>query len=1062
MPKAARYTLIWSMERGAYELYERGNGKYPLLQGGDEEWYGWLAAHASFAFQGRDGHLNLLKEGRKSGGQGYWYAYRSQGGRTAKRYVGSTEKLSVERLESTARAFTDLVEETAQGQNGERARAAEESIDRRAQDQTVQEHEGVAPSVEGPLLMPKLHLPRLHSSLIVRERLLTLLDEGLERRLTLVSASAGFGKTTLVRQWIAEGSESEQFPFVAWVSLDVGDNDPVRFWRYVMTACQSVQSDLAQEALALLQTAPQPPFGLSHLETLEAVLTTFLNGVAQCTRRGILVLEDYHVITTPRIHEMMTFLLDHLPANLHIVMITRSDPPLPLARLRARNELCEVRATELRFSHEETATFLKQAIDVPLTAKMIRRLNGHLEGWAAGLRMVMLALQGQKMPGEIERLLMSFAGDRRSIQEYFVSEVLSAQEEPQQRFLLQTSILSRLTGSLCDAVIERQDSGQILAELERANLFLEPLDDGGQWYRYHALFAEAMRAEARRRLGEEVLCRLSSHASKWYEERGLYAEAVEAALHAQDYRRAAILIEQILEEQSLNEMNEYHTLEHWLKQIPEDVLSGHPILCLGYAVALLFVADTARPNRFILDMLEKHLRMAEQKFGAVKNREKLGDVYAVRALVAWVAWVIWRLQDGAEATSYARQALAYLPEKEQTWRGLSMSIVGKAELLQSGNVNVARKTLMGAHALCEAVGNQYFKRTTTAMLARVFFEQGELHRAAEYYQQALREAREREYNDDIGHTLLGLAEIAYERNELETAHQQAQEALAISQYFAYELNEVHASLMLARVHHAWGETTAARQRLAALLDRMPAYSSPQLYREVQTMQARLALASGDLAAVQRWVNSRDQSDEAWSVLFAYEKEELLIARWWLEQGKVKETLRLLEQQVEAAQEAGRIYRALEMQVVIVLAYVAGKQMVEARQRLLALLEQTHVEGYLRLFLDEGAVMATLLRSLVPHVQEKPLPTYLQSILHVFPSDQKALPLPGVAEIMEPLSAQELRVLRQLALGWSNGEIARELVVSINTVRTQVQSIYRKLNVHNRMAAGEVARRLDLV
>jgi len=1056
------------MERGVYELYERGNGKYPLLQGEDEAWYGWLAAHAAFSFQGQGGRLNLLKEARKSGGQGYWYAYRSQGSRTVKKYVGSTEKLTVARLESTARAFTGSAEVTEREQDAARVGEEREWAGRSVQDQTLQEHEGVLPSMQGPLLMPKLHLPRLHSSLIVRERLLALLDKGLEHRLTLLSASVGFGKTTLVRQWVAERSESNesrQFPPVAWVSLDVGDNDPVRFWRYIMTACQTFQPDLAQAALTLLQKTLQPPFELSYSGTMETVLTTFLNGLAQCMQREILVLEDYHVITAPQIHEMMMFFLDHLPITLHIVMITRSDPPFPLARLRARNELSEVRATDLRFSQEETATFLQQAIDFPLAAKMIGRLNAHLEGWAAGLRMAMFALQGQTKPTEIEHLLTTFAGDRRSIQEYFVSEVLSAQEESLQLFLLQTSVLSRLTGSLCDAVMERRDSGYMLAELERADLFLEPLDGAGQWYRYHVLFAEAMRAEARRRLGEEALCRLFSYASKWYEERGLYAEAVEAALHAQDYVRAATLIEHVIEEQQrLNEMNEYHTLHRWLEQIPETVLRRYPVLCLAYAMALLFAVATSHPNQLMLDQLEKLMLVAEKKFSEEKNRAKLGEVFAFRALGAWIAWAIWRQQDGAQAVSYARQALVYLPEREQAWRGLSMSIVGKAELLQNGHINVARKTLVEAHALCEAVDNQYFKRTTTTMLARVFFEQGELYRAAEYHQQALREAREREYSDDIGYALLGLAEVAYERNELETAQQQAQEALAIGQYFAYELHEVRASLMLAQVQHAQGETAAARQRLAVLLARLPAktaYSSPQLYREVQTMQARLALASGDLAAVQRWVNSCEQQDKTQPV-FTYEREELLIARWLLEQGKIEESLYMLKRLVEVAQEAGRIYRAFEMQAVMVLAYVVGKQVPEARQRLLALLEQTHVEGYLRLFLDEGAVMATLLRSLVPHMQEKPLLVYLQSILHAFPGEQEAIAMPRGEEMMEPLSGQEQRVLRYLALGRSNGEIARELIVSVNTVRTQVQSIYRKLDVHNRVMAGEMARRLGLV
>jgi LuxR family maltose regulon positive regulatory protein len=1061
MAKITQAALIWAQEQRKYLWRDT---QYESVVIGHEEIETWrlrVAEHTSFSFQGKEGQLTLLKETRPRGGEGYWYAYRRQGKRTVKKYLGRTTDLTIARLEQTASAL--LGPPTLAGDAQEDGRNRDPSKD----------------NGENFLLVPSLHLPRLHPSLIVRERLLSLLDRGLEGRLTLITAPAGSGKTTLARQWIAERSGQQDFPPAAWISLGTNDNDPVRFWHYLMTACHAFKNGLAYDALAQLHATPQPPFENPRLET---ALTVFLNALAQYEQRGMIFLDNYHIITSPRIQETVAFFLDHLPIGIHIVVIARSDPPFPLAQLRVRDELSEVRTSDLRFSHEEARTFLQQTLPTPSDPRVVQRINTHLEGWGAGLRLLQIALQRRTLPTRVEPFLRAFVRSQQTLQEYFLAEVLSVQPEPLQRFLLQTSVLGRLTGSLCDTVTGEHNSEQLLESLERTNLFLEPLDNTElpqfrveqRWYRYHGLFAEAMRTEARHRLGDEQLRAISSHASHWYEARNLSAEAVESALYAWDYERAAILIERVLQGPH---NNEYHTLYNWLEQIPEEVLKQHPILCLGFATALLLVVATWQLPPTALTLLENFLQMAEERFRAEHNLPRLGEVFAFRSLAAW------RQDEAVQAALYANQALLWLPEEQRVWRSLSLSVVGKAELLFHGRVDKARAMLEEAAVLCEATHNQYFRHVTITMLATVFFEQGSLHRAEEHYRRALSDARERSHSNDIGQALLGLARVSYEHNKLETAHQQAEEVLAIGQYLAHERLEIQATLLLTRIHHAWGETMVARQRLAALLTKLPTaqptHPSP-LVREALSLQALLALANNDLAAVQRWLTDSLQAVPSGKTMspFSVERETLILARWQLIQGQAEEALEALPPLLSEARAMGRKQSAFEGQILLVLAYAAHKQKTEALQHLQELLTQTYAEGYLRLFLDESQAMMTLLRALAAYVHEQPLRAYIQTILQAFPEDlipshndarismqhlsqTESVTLPALL-LREPLSSQERRVLRHLVLGRSNAEIAGELIVSINTVRTQVQSIYRKLDVHNRAEAGEVARQHGLV
>lgn len=1007
----AKATLVWSQDAQRY-LW-RDTQESGIVE--PETWKQRLSAYTSFSFQGREGQLTLLKEMRPRGNEGYWYAYRRRGKRTVKRYVGRTGDLDFDRLEQIART---LMEQPAPSKPDERP------VDL--------------------LLLSKTRLPRLHSALLVRDHLLRQLDRSLEQKLTLISAPAGSGKTTLVRQWIAARQES--MPPVAWVSLDADDNDASRFWRYVMTACLHFQSGI-QDALTLLQTKAQPPFEPSIIET---ALTLFLNELAQSRHGGVLVLDDYHVITSKRIQENMTFFLDYLPEDMHVIITTRSEPAFPLARLRARNELYEIQSAALRFTQAETRRLLQQETGASVLPEVAQQITTHFEGWAAGLRLLLYTLQAHTAFPEMDAILHTFASRQDSLQDYFVTEVLNTQPEPMQRFLLQTSVLGRLNASLCDALTGSHDSQHILAELARLNLFLEPLG-AGEWYRYHGLFAEAMQQEARQRLGAETLSALSSQASLWYEQHGFYTEAIEAALHARNYPRAIVLIERLLAlSPHENQQRDYHALYHWLSQLPTEQLTQHPVLCLAYAIARLFTVVTWQPSGEHLESIEGFLRIAEEHFQAENNHPRLGEIYAFRALLAW------RQDDSEQAGKYARHALTLLSLEQRSWRCLSLSMAGKAALLHLGEVTTSRQLLEEAYALCQEVDNHYFKRTTANMLARTYTEQGELHRAADYYQRALDEARAHIYSNDIAHALLGLAHISYEWNELATAQQQIQEALAINEQLGYTLHQVQGTLQLARISHARGESQQAIHRLHMLANSMKGLSGSlpvTLIREIQALQAQQALAAGDLATVQRWIHStRDEAVQP----FTAEREALVLARWLHRQHRDDEALDLLQRLRREAEASGHMRSVYEIQALLALLYAAQKQYARAQQTLRSLLEQTYVEGYMRLFLDEGKAMMDLLLSLLPS-RTSSLAGYIQRLLHASPEEPQPAPA-----LLEPLSPQEQRVLYQLSLGRSNADIAQQLIVSVNTVRTQVQSIYRKLNVHNRASAIKVAHRLGLL
>jgi LuxR family transcriptional regulator, maltose regulon positive regulatory protein len=908
---------------------------------------------------------------------------------------------------------------------------------------------------QASLLLPKLRPPRLPSLCVSRQRLLARMEEGRQGKLTLLLAPAGSGKTTLVRQWIDMQGQDMQ---AAWLSLDPEDDDPIRFWHYVLTACERFSGEPGHDALQQLSTNQS----FFPLLVLKQLLTSFLNDVASQASRLLLVLDDYHVITSSQIHESLAYLVDHLPPTLHLVVATRAEPALPLARWRARGDLQEWSAADLRFSPEEMTSFLHQALPFQLPAEKLQSLEAHLEGWPAGFRLLALALQGKSEHREIEQVLAGFSGSHRYLLDYFTLEVLSSQPEARQIFLLRTSLLGRMTASLCDAVTGGQDSEQTLREMERSGLFLQALGGEPPWYRCHSLFAEALQAQARQRLSEEELRLCLCRASAWYEQEELFAEGIEAALAAGEWARAAALMERVLTGQNQPAVQERVTLLRWLEMLPEQVLEAHPGLCVTYAAALLFTLDPSSPATMAL--VEEPLSRAERAYERQEEWGKLGEALSCHAEVArWHG-------DLPLAIRLARRALTLPPEPPVFWRGASILTIVASEM-QAGRPQEARRlTLEGQKRFETLQVPGYSMHGATFMLGEIGLQQGRLHQAEQYYRQLLATAQENPVDQMAAR--LGMAKVSYEWNHLAEAEQSVAQVVELGKAHLDELGKYFveigflfpASLLQARLSQARGDLLQAHQSLQKLLAFAQEHQLPPLYRTALMRQIELSLASGSLASVEDWQAISNPPDGAASAM-QQEQEDLLRARCLIAQGEITEALHLLGNWQEEARTWRRLRSELEIHVLLSLAYAASSRPVQAEQALKEALILAQPEGFQRLFLEKGEALATLLRTLFLDLREEPLVSYARGLLLAFANlkgEYQAAPHAVSTLLLEPLTEAEQRVLGLLARGRTNPEIAAALVVSINTVKTQVQSIYRKLNVKSRWEASEAAHRLNLL
>jgi LuxR family transcriptional regulator, maltose regulon positive regulatory protein len=1036
MPRLARYVVRWEATDASYYASDEN---LPLI---NATWGTWIKQHSSFSFKGQYGHINLLKERRQASDDGYWYAYRRQGKHVHKRYVGRSDQLTLARLEELTR---NLYESSSLSESD------------MTKSRSIPQPRRVPTTA--PLLTAKLQPPRLRTGLIPRERLLRLLDAGSECTLMIISAPAGYGKTTLVNQWITSRTKMGNVSDFVWLSLDAGDADPARFWRYFITACQHFHPSVGQDALALLHTATLPPF---ELPSQEALLTIVLNDLIHYQCKGVLILEDYHLIMTPQIQDAMVFFVEHLPVELHLILMTRSDPLFPLTRWRAQGLVAEIVIPDLCFTREETSLFLQTALALIPNDEELEHIEARLEGWAAGLRMLAIALQGQTTPKKIHTWLSGTQGNQWAFGDYFVAEILEKQPEDIQRFLLLTSQLLRISGDLCDAVLERTDSAELLEIIEKAGLFLEPPQQDGGWYRYHTLFAEAMQREALRRLGDSEIHHAARQASAWYAAHEMLPEAIESGFQAGEFTSVAQLIEAyvgpnlfILGMTTFSTMQEFHTLHHWLKSLPETLLLHNPTLCMIYAATELMMFITQQPIYESLMHIERVLRDAEDGWRQQGNTAHLGEVFAFRALIARERGAI------REAVTWADQALIWLPDESTAWRSVVISVRGVGAWF-TDQLARSQKLLIEAQSLNESLGNRAFVRANTNMLAYVMLEMGQLHRAEQQFRTVLVEARADDDHDDIGRINGALAELSYEWNDLDAAWEANTESLAMSRSLKDEETLSYGTLMRARILHARGEISQALDELATIEERLIPPIIPlraRLLREIQTQIATIHLHQGKLEVVQGWWEAQNPQHENISRI-QLAREEALYAQLLFAQGRLEDTKLRLSAICDEAQYTGFRTFLLQIQVVLASVYMADKDLTKAQQIMRTVLTTAQPEGYIRLFLDNGPMSESLIRSLIPGLHEPTLHTYAQKLLRAFAHER------GDANSFhittDALSSQERRVLRLLVAGRSNPEIAQELVVSINTIKAHIKNIYRKLSVSSRVEATLIARQQHLI
>jgi LuxR family maltose regulon positive regulatory protein len=882
-----------------------------------------------------------------------------------------------------------------------------------------------------PLLESKLHVPRRRRGLVPRARLGQRLDRDALPAVVLVSAPAGFGKTTLLAEWLDAIETTES---TAWLSLDRRDSDPAVFWAYVIAAVRKVAPDVGADALSTLQSTPT---------ALEPVVTSLLNDLGTLAEDVVLVLDDYHLVESLDVQESMLFLVEHLPDQLHLVVGSRADPPWPLAGLRARGELLEVRASDLRFTPQEAAAYLNDAMALDLTPADVDALEARTEGWIAALQLAALSLRGREDPSVF---IAEFAGDDRFVVDYLVDEVLDRQTDDVRTFLLETSILNRLTAPLCGAVTGRGDAKTTLEALERSNLFLVPLDDRRQWYRYHHLFGEVLRARLADEAPERVVA-LHRRACAWFEADGDWSEAIRHAMAGGDFTKAAALVELAIPD--LGKARQDATMRALLDALPSDVFANRPVLTLGLVGAHMVTGDIAGVEE-LLDDVERWIGPDPPPDGMVVHDHAGFRRLPVQAAMYRAALTLLH-GDLAGTVAHGERAARLSDADDHFGQGAAAALIGLAHWAD-GDLEAAERQYAAAIASFERI--EFFADVLGCSLglADIRVAQGRLGAARRALTAGLDLGTANGPLRGTADMHVGLGELHLERNELDAAAEHLQASLELGDRLALRQHAYRWRVLEARLRAVRGDHAGALALLAEAERRYDTDYSPKA-RPVTATTARIRLAAGDVAAAEQWaVDSGLRVDDEPSYLRDY--EHLTFARLLLATAGPTDAVGLLRRLVAAAEAGHREGNAIEALALLALAHDAAGDTPQALAVLEEALNRAAIEGFVRVFLDAGAPMKALLKAAVRHGRAADLAAAVLAA-DVAPSS------PPPQGLVDTLSSRELDVLRLLRSDLSGPEIAAELVVSINTVRTHTKNIFMKLGVNSRRAALRRADELGL-
>lgn len=1083
MPKPSRYALIWSEEHQSYDLHLHGQLHQSFRLHNESAWLAWVQEQTTVAFHGQSGHLSLIKEVRPRGSS-YWYAYRRQAGHTRKRYLGPSARLAFAHLEQIATVLTRSSSPPSL------ALVLRESL-------SWEQH--------SPLLSAKLSAPCLPNWLVERSRLLRELDAVYTSPLTLVSASAGSGKTTLLSAWAAaaqsvrvgeEKMEDKRSPHTvfAWLSLDEMDREPARFWTSVIAALRTALPTVGQTAFALLHSQEAPP--------LSTILTHLLGELEQIGQDIVLILDDYHVISESTPSGAMLFLLEHLPINMHLVFATRADPALPLSRWRMRGQLLEVRDQDLRFSQAEATNFLVQGMGLPLSEEEVAILETRTEGWVAGLQLAALSLRKRE---DRSTFVKEFAGTHRYLLDYVQQDILAQLPVPVQEFLVQTAILLRMNAALCQAVTASpslQDSQHMLEELERANLFVVPLDDRRQWYRYHDLFREALLVRLQTS-HPELIPLFHQRAANWYEAQGELREAITHALEAADYPSAARMMEQAAPHLWLS--GEAQTILTWIIALPDAVLWQHALLALNALLFLLQALHMTSETSYgsmqarveqTMARLEALLHWQEERAGMSEGEQarpcsELAVISRrLRLLRSLIETRAILLSGDKERLGEMIQELEELGlDEEIRWNMIGYSLrFWLVEVVQrEGALFIPWLLKIKQHVL--KAGDWLASTRVREWLAFAYLRAGKWHQVERECLAALALIEQRgERTMWAGYLYYFLSHAYYAWNRLDEAASAVQQVLRIAQDWQQVDLLIIGYLAFAQISIVGGNPTAADQALqqAEALTRQEHLAAHT--HQVAGIQARCWLAVGNLEAASRWAERVVFSQATWN---PNDKDALLTQiRVSLALRHSLRALDLLDHFREHLDRPGDMYTAMQYLAASVVAlHQTGKQE-QAQEILTRLLALTSPEDNLRVYLDLGEPMkhalkmllsapsnapsdassasfstSYVVRLLASFEQEKSIAAeHTSTVGQPFALTQEIQPsqAEGLLFCREPLSPQERKVLQLLVTGRTYAEMAESLFVSLHTIKTQVSSIYRKLGVSRRAEAIAASQHFHLL